>query len=237
MPNPPPLITPALLLAAEPGIVAAYSNDIAPAMDAYARAYAVNTKLRIAHFLAQMGHESSFKVREEDGVYSAKRMREVFGCKGGMKQYNAATGDCRLGRLRDKLWTQESTYAGNAKNLLSYAYASRNGNGDEASGEGFAYRGRGMVQLTGKSNYALFTKAHNAKNPDDLQDFVRNPDLLSKQLKYGVESAFFFWDNNRLNALADRDDVKAVTIAVNGGENGLPDRMARLARVKKALGA
>lgn len=230
-----PTITPALLLVADSSNPASYYNDIAPAMDAYARAYAVNTALRVAHFLSQIGHESSFKCREENGSYSAKRMREVFGCKGGMKNYNAGKDDCNLGRLRDKLWTQEAFYAGNAKNLLGYAYAGRNGNGDEASGDGFRYRGRGMIQLTFKSNYTDFSASHNKRNPDDPQDFVVNPDLVA-QLKYGVESAFYFWDAHKINALADKDDINAVTTAVNGGLNGVPDRQLRLTRIKKALG-
>jgi predicted chitinase len=163
-------------------------------------------------------------------------MLEIFGCKGGSRNYQAAKDDCTKGRLREKLWADETKYAGNAKNLLGYVYALRLGNGDEASGDGYKYRGRGMMQLTGKTNYSKFTISHNQKNPSDPRDFVANPDLLVTDAKYGIESAFYFWDAARINPIADSDDVSRVTTAVNGGLNGLPDRKARLERVKKALG-
>jgi len=229
-------ITSALLKTAEPANTDAYYDSIAPLMDQHARTYGIDTPIRVAHFLAQIGHESKFKIAQENGNYSATRMRQVFGCKGGQGKYDAAADDCTAGRLREKLWTEEGKYANNAANLLSYAYASRLGNGDEASGEGFKYRGRGMIQLTGKTNYSKFTTAHNKKNPADQRDFVANPDLVATDLNFGVESAFYFWDARNINAIADTDDVRDVTIAVNGGENGLPDRTARLTRIKQALG-
>ncbi len=228
-------ITPALITAADSSNPPDYVRLLASAMSNLAEVYGINTPLRVAHFLSQIGHESKFKMKAESGNYKAKRMREVFGCKGGMRNYDATTDDCKLGRLRDKLWTEEAKYAGNDRNLLSYAYASRMGNGDEASSDGFKYRGRGMVQLTGKNNYSDFTKSHNLKLPADRQDFVANPDLLTV-LKYGVESSFFFWDVRKINAAADRDSIEEVTKLVNGGMNGLPDRKLRLARVRQALG-
>jgi predicted chitinase len=230
------IITPALIKAADSSNPPDFVNLLASAMSDLAEAYAIKTPLRVAHFLSQIGHESNFKMKAESGNYKAKRMREVFGCKGGMKNYDATKDDCKLGRLRDKLWTEETKYAGNAHNLLSYAYASRLGNGDEASGDGFKYRGRGMVQLTGKTNYSDFTKSHNLKLPGDRQDFVANPELLTTVLKYGVESAFFFWDVRNINEAADRDSIEEVTKLVNGGLNGLSDRKLRVARVRQVLG-
>jgi predicted chitinase len=109
------------------------------------------------------------------------------------------------------------------------------GNGDEASGDGYKYRGRGMMQLTGKNLYKKFTTTHNKKNPADQRDFEANPELLN-ELAYGVESAFFYWDSRNINAIADTDNLTKVTIAVNGGTNGLTDREARLKRIKKELG-
>jgi len=191
----------------------------------------------VAHFLSQIGHESKFKIVEENGSYNAKRMREVFGCKGGMKNYDKNKDECTGERLRDKLWTEESKYANNANNLLAYVYAGpRLGNGDEASGDGYKYRGRGMIQLTFKDNYSKFTAAHNQKNPGDPRDFVADPDVLLTDPKYAVESAFYFWDDRKINPLADDDNAVKVTKAVNGGLNGLPDREARLKRIKAALG-
>ena len=229
-------ITTALLKAADSTNTDEYYDSIVEAMTKYAEAYAIDTALRVAHFLSQIGHESGFRIVEEAGSYSAKRMREIFGCRGGSGNYDAAKDDCKLGRLRDKLWTEEGKYAGNPKNLLGFVYASRLGNGDEASGDGFKYRGRGMIQLTGKTNYSKFTTSHNAKSPEDQRDFVENPDLLVTNTTYGIESAYFFWDARRLNTIADSDDVVEVTKAVNGGTIGLPDREKRLNRIKKELG-
>jgi predicted chitinase len=229
------MITIAILKAAEPGNSDKYYQSILDGMNKYAEAYKINSKLRVAHFLAQIAHESGLKVVEESGNYSAERMHQIFGCKGGAKNYDAGQDDCKLGRLRDKLWTEQAKYARNAKNLLGYVYANRLGNGDEASGDGFRYRGRGMIQLTGKTNYQGFTDSHNTRNPDDPQNFVERPELLTDIINYGVESAFYFWDSRSLNAAADTDDVVAVTKLVNGGDIGLPDRKARLARIKAVM--
>jgi len=229
-------ITTASLKAADSTNKDSYYDSIVEMMNRYAEAYAINTALRVAHFLSQIGHESGFKIVQENGNYSAARMRKIFGCKGGSKNYDTAKDDCAMGRLRDKLWTEETRYAGNPKNLLGYVYASRFGNGDEASGDGYKYRGRGMMQLTFKANYSKFTASHNQKNPDDPRDFVADPDLLLTDTKYGIESAYFFWGSRKINAIAYSDNVHDVTIAVNGGLNGLSDREARLQSVKKALG-
>ncbi|MFL6674077.1 MAG: glycoside hydrolase family 19 protein [Massilia sp.] len=233
-------ISPELLLAADASNSLQYYRGIAAILDSCAAAYAVNTNIRLAHFLAQIGHESRFRAAEEDGNYSASRMHEIFGC-GTHAPYDEHTDDCQLrpdgspARIRPKLWTDQARYVHNPQNLLSYAYALREGNGDELSGDGFRYRGRGLMQLTGKNNYRAFTDRHNQKRPDDQQDFVAAPDLLVSQLNYAVESAFYFWDERKLNRIADTDDVVAVTKVVNGGLNGLADRRARLARIKAAM--
>jgi predicted chitinase len=236
------VVSVALLRVADGSNPDTYYEGIVAALADSARRYRVDTPLRLAHFLAQIGHESSFRATEESGSYSAPRMHEIFGCRGGPSQYDRAEDDCKLGpdgkpaRLRPKLWTEQASYAGNPQRLLSYVYANRLGNGDEASGDGYRYRGRGLVQLTGKANYAAFTEAHNVRDSDDLRDFVAEPDLLLSELKYAIESAFYYWDARTVNALADLDDLEGVTRAVNGGLNGLIDRGARLARIKKALG-
>jgi len=229
-------ITTALLKAADSSNTDAYYDSIVDSMNHYAEVYTINTALRIAHFLSQIGHESGFKIIEEKGDYKPERMREVFGCKGGMKNYDKAKDDCKLGRLRDKLWSQEAHYAHNPKNLLGYVYASRIGNGDEASGDGYTYRGRGMMQLTGRDNYAKFTTAHNSKNHGDPQDFVAHPDLIVTDIKYGIESAYYYWDSRHINPIADSDDVVEVTKAVNGGNIGLDDRKMRLKKIKTVMG-
>jgi predicted chitinase len=237
-----PTVTLALLRAADTSNPDDYYAGIVDALNDYARRYQVNTPLRLAHFLAQIGHESGFRALEENGNYSALRMREIFGCRGGRAQYDKTSDECRLGpdgqpaRLRPKLWLEADSYAGNPQRLLSYVYANRLGNGDEASMDGYRYRGRGLVQLTGKDNYAAFTAAHNAHNGADLRDFVAQPELIMSELNYAIESAFYYWDARTVNLLADQDDLEQVTRAVNGGLNGLEDRGARLASIKKILG-
>jgi predicted chitinase len=235
-------ITIALLQAADNTNSADYYAGIVDAVNGYAQAYAIDTRPRIAHFLSQIGHESGFRNASENGSYSAPRMRQVFGCKGGAARYDTATDNCALGadgkpdQLRPKLWSDEATYARNPARLLAYVYALRLGNGDEASGEGFRFRGRGLIQLTGRDNYSGFTACHNRKNPQDPRDFLALPDLLVSELKYGIESAYYFWEANDINPVADGDDVVAVTRKVNGGLNGLDDRRARFERIKNAMG-
>lgn len=237
------IITLEMIVAANLELDIVQCQVVLPYVNKYARSYKMTDKKEIAHFLSQIGHESGFKIVEEDlGRYSAKRMREIFGCKGGKKNYNSSTDSCSLGQLRAKLWTQESHYAGNASNLGSYVYASRMGNGDEASGDGYTYRGRGMIQLTGKSAYQDFTRTHNKMNPSDSKDFVTNPELIITDIEYGVESAFAFWvkktnsSGEHLKELAKHSTVSVVTQIVNGGQNGYADRLKRYNKVAPLLG-
>jgi predicted chitinase len=231
------LITMEMLEIADPSGTRQYHETILPYLNEYAEAYEVNTRLRICHFLAQVGTESGFKVRSEDGYYTATNMRKTFGCKGGKKNYDAGRDDCILGRLsnRTKLWTESASYAGNPEKLFSYVYSSRMGNGDEDSGDGYKYRGRGIIQLTGKDNYKKYNQIHNSTNPDDEQDFLANPDLIVNHIKYGIESAFVYCNMNNFNAAADRDDVIETTQIVNGGQNGIADRTARLKTLKEKI--
>jgi len=161
----------------------------------------ITNNLRLAHFLAQCGHESGgFKAVSENLNYSAKGLQGTFG-----KYFP--------GNLAD-------LYARQPEKIASRVYASRMGNGDEASREGWNYRGRGYIQLTGKSNYTAFTKFTG-------EDCIANPDLVAT--KYPLASAAFFFDSNKLWAICDKgaDDatVTAVTKRVNGGTIGLSDRI------------
>ena len=165
--------------------------------------YKIDTALRLAHFLAQTGHESAqFKAVSENLNYGAKGLRGIFG-----KYFPT-----------DAL---AAAYERKPEKIANKVYASRMGNGDEASGDGYKYRGRGYIQLTGKDNY----KAFDATVPEDI---TANPDLVATQ--YPLLSAAWFWNKNGLNAIADKgaDDatVTAVTKRVNGGTIGLADRIA-----------
>ena len=161
----------------------------------------ITNNLRLAHFLSQCGHESGgFKAVSENLNYSADGLKKIFG-----KYFP--------GNLNE-------SYARQPEKIAARVYASRMGNGDEASKEGFKFRGRGFIQLTGKANYTNFTKFIG-------EDCIANPDLVAT--KYPLASAAFFFDSNKLWSICDKgaDDatVTAVTKRVNGGTIGLADRI------------
>jgi putative chitinase len=166
-----------------------------------AQKFNITNPLRLAHFLAQCGHESAgFKAIKENLNYSADGLKKIF-----PKYFpgNLAEG-----------------YAKNPEKIASKVYGSRMGNGDETTKEGFKFRGRGYIQLTGKDNYTKFAKFIG-------EDTVANPDLVAT--KYPLASAAFFFDSNKLWAICDKgaDDatVTAVTKRVNGGTIGISDRI------------
>ena len=166
-----------------------------------AKKFNITTNLRLAHFLSQCGHESGgFKAVSENLNYSTDGLKKVFG-----KYFP--------GNLAE-------SYAKQPEKIASRVYGNRMGNGDEASKEGFKFRGRGYIQLTGKANYTSFTKFIG-------EDCVSNPDLVAT--KYPLASAAFFFDSNKLWTICDKgaDDatVTAVTKRVNGGTLGLSDRI------------
>jgi putative chitinase len=161
----------------------------------------ITNNLRLAHFLAQCGHESGgFKAVSENVNYSAAGLKGIFG-----KYFP--------GNLAE-------SYARNPQKIASRVYGGRMGNGPEATGDGYKFRGRGFIQLTGKNNYTQFSKFIG-------EDCVANPDLVAT--KYPLASAGFFFDSNKLWAICDKgaDDatVTAVTKKVNGGILGLQDRI------------
>jgi putative chitinase len=161
----------------------------------------ITNPLRLAHFLAQCAHESgNFRAVSENLNYSAKGLKAVFG------RY-----------FPDNL---AESYARKPEKIASRVYGNRMGNGDEASGEGYKFRGRGYIQLTGKNNYTKFGSFVG-------EDTIANPNLVSE--KYPLASAAFFFDSNGLwkycDAGADESAVKNVTRRVNGGYNGLEDRL------------
>ena len=161
--------------------------------------FGIDTPVELAHFLAQCGHESGgFRVVNENLNYSAKGLMGIF------KKYFPTA-------------VLAEQYQRKPEKIANRVYASRMGNGDEASGEGFKYRGRGFIQLTGKQNYTAFGKAIGV-------DIAANPDLVAT--KYPLLSAAWFFSKNCLAKCKDASDasVLAVTKCVNGGTIGLPDR-------------
>jgi putative chitinase len=168
-------------------------------------------KLRLAHFLAQCAHESgSFKLVKENLNYSEQSLKSIFG------KY-----------FRD---VPASDYARNPEKIASRVYGGRMGNGSESTKDGWKFRGRGYIQLTGKNNYVEFSKFIG-------EDCVNNPDLVSD--KYPLASAAFFFDSNNLwrycDLGSDEDTIKKVTKAVNGGYHGLDDRRSKFNKIWSAL--
>ena len=164
--------------------------------------FQINTPLRLAHFLAQCGHESGgFKATSENLNYSAKGLMGIF------KKYFPTEA-------------LANAYQRNPQKIANKVYANRMANGSEASGDGFKFRGRGYIQLTGRDNYTQFGKAIG-------EDIANNPDVVSG--KYALLSAAWFWSKNGLNKLADGGSTDAVvtsiTKRVNGGTIGLTDRI------------
>jgi putative chitinase len=171
----------------------------------------ITNNLRLAHFLAQCGHESGgFKAVSENLNYSASGLKNIFA-----KYFP--------GNLSE-------SYARQPQKIASRVYGGRMGNGSEETGDGFKFRGRGYIQLTGKNNYINFAKFIG-------EDTMNNPDLVAT--KYPLASAAFFFDSNKLWSICDRGadtaTVTAVTKRVNGGTIGLADRIKHFNEYYKLL--
>jgi putative chitinase len=164
--------------------------------------FELNTPMRLAHFLAQSGHESGgFKALNENLNYGAKGLRGIFS-----KYFPTDAKALEYERKPEK--------------IANLVYGGRMGNGPESSGEGYKFRGRGYIQLTGKDNYTAFSKAIN-------EDCVANPELVAT--KYPLASAAWFFHKNGLHKIADEgattEVVTKITKRVNGGTIGLEDRI------------
>lgn len=159
--------------------------------------YQVNTQLRIAHFMAQIEHESNLKPVSENLNYSAEGLMITF------KKYFPNP-------------TMANFYAKKPIKIANRVYADRMGNGNETSGDGYKFRGRGFIQITGKSNYLVLSK-------DTKINCYNNPNLLLKEANSMI-SALWFWQKNKLNDLADKNDIVGITKKINGGTNGLEHR-------------
>lgn len=168
--------------------------------------HGITTPLRLAHFFAQLHHESGLKPISENLNYSASRLQVIF------KKYFPND-------------TLANFYARKPEKIANRVYADRMGNGNEASGDGWKYRGRGFIQITGKNNYAKLSEETGI-------DYVTNPDLLLTEADSMI-SALWFWSSRNLNKYADADDVKMVTRLINGGLNGFDHRVKLLDKYKK----
>ena len=174
--------------------------------------FSLNSPIRLAHFLSQCAHESgNFKAVNENLNYGAAGLKSIFG------KY-----------FKDD--ASAKAYERKPEKIANKVYASRMGNGDEASGDGWKFRGRGYIQLTGKDNYSQFDKVVE-------DDILANPDLVAT--KYPLMSAAFFFEKNNLWKIcdggADKEDVIALTKRINGGTHGLEDRLAKFALFNSLL--
>lgn len=167
--------------------------------------FAIDNPFRIAGFLSQTAHESAgFKFVSENLNYSAASLMRVWPT-----------------RFPNVEIAQR--YAMQPEKIANRAYADRMGNGDEASGDGWKYRGRGLIQLTGKNNYVAYSMACD-------NEALQKPDIVAEP-KYAAESAGWFWNVNRLNTLADAQDVVGMTKRINGGTHGLDDRQMKYSKI------
>lgn len=172
--------------------------------------YEINTPNRIAAFIAQCAHESaSFTALHENLNYRSETLSKVW-----PKKFPASIAQ---------------QYAHKPEAIANRAYASRMGNGDEASGDGWRYCGRGLIQLTGKDNYTAFADSIGI-TPEEVSDYVQT-------FEGAAQSACWFWESNNLNQYADSGDIETMTKRINGGTLGLEDRKKHYEHAKHVLGS
>jgi len=200
----------AALTGGNPALAAKWLEPLNAAMPEFN----INTPARVAMFLAQLAHESAgFAITEESLFYrSADRLRAVWPSRFSSKS------DAELAPLLK-----------NPHGLASLVYAGRMGNGDVASADGWNYRGRGLIQLTGLDNHRAASIALGI-------DFVVDPDSVADP-DNAARVAAWFWQENGCNELADASDYLAITRRINGGTNGQQDRFAKLAMIQAAMAA
>lgn len=188
-----------------PQEIDAFFEPLSEAMEEFE----INTPRRMAAFLAQTAHESgNFKQIKENLNYSADGLRKIF-----TKYFKDVDAD---------------DYARQPEKIANRVYSNRMGNGDEASGDGWAFRGRGLIQLTGRTNYEHCGQALDV-------DLISEPGWLETP-EGAAWSAAWFWDSRDLNELADAGDIKMITKRINGGFIGLEDRIEHYETALEALG-
>ncbi len=172
--------------------------------------YEINTPQRIAAFIAQCAHESgNFVFLTENLNYKAESLMKIFG-----KYF--------------KDMPTAKAYEKKPEKIANRIYANRMGNGDEASGDGWRYRGRGLIQLTGKTNYTWFAAS--------LEISAEEAAEYTQTFEGAAQSACWFWETNKLNKEADAGDIKTMTRKINGGFIGLDDRIKHYNHALHVLG-
>jgi putative chitinase len=175
--------------------------------------YEINTAQRIAAFVAQCSHESGgFTALKENLNYKAVTLRKIF------PKYFPS----------DDLANAYANMPNKPEAIANKVYASRMGNGDESSGDGYRYCGRGLIQLTGKNNYQAFA--------DSLEMDVEDVPEYLATFEGAAQSACWFWESNNLNQWADKGDILTLTKRINGGTIGLDDRIKHYQHALHVLG-
>jgi putative chitinase len=173
--------------------------------------YEINTPKRIAAFMAQCAHESGgFIFLTENLNYRAESLMKTF------KKYFPDMATAKA-------------YERNPQKIANRVYADRMGNGNEASGDGWKYRGRGLIQLTGKTNYPWFAASLEI-SPEEAAEYTQT-------FEGAAQSACWFWETNKLNQYADSGDIVTMTKRINGGTIGLDDRIKHYEHALHVLGA
>lgn len=176
--------------------------------------YDINTPQRIAAFIAQCAHESGgFIALKENLNYKAATLRKIF------PKYFPT----------DEIANQYASLPNKQEAIANKVYANRMGNGDESSGDGYRYCGRGLIQLTGKDNYTWFAAS--------LQISVEDAAHYLETFEGAAQSACWFWETNNLNQWADKNDILTLTKRINGGTIGLEDRIKHYEHALHVLGA
>lgn len=186
-------------------------KDWANALSTVLPEHGIDTQDRILAFMAQCGHESAeWTSFSENLNYSERALKTVFG------KYFRNTS------------LNPENYARKPEKIANVVYAGRMGNGPTNSGDGWKYRGRGPIQLTGKNNYEAFSLEFGV-------DAVDNPEIVARDKKVSILSAVWFWNSNDLNEYADKKDIKGMTRVINGGYNGLQHRKYLFERCSLAM--
>lgn len=182
--------------------------------------FQINTPARLSAFIAQTGHESTSFSRLSENLYytDAERVARIF---------RSGFDTNKNGVIEPAEVAFALAYTRNPEKLANRAYAGRGGNGDEASGDGWRYRGRGLIQVTFRDNYFRCGKALGL-------DLIATPDLLLEYVN-AARSAAWYWQTNSCNELADKGDFLAVTRRINPPAEGQADRLARLEVARAAL--
>lgn len=205
-------ITQQQLLRAAPELYKPRLDEFVAYFNQWAEPFDVNTPLRVAHFLAQVFHESgNLRYCEENLNYSADGLLKTF-----PKYFKSRA--------------EATAFARKPEKIANRVYGGRMGNGPEASGDGWRFRGRGLIGTTGRSNYQQY-----ADSEFCVGDLMADPGLLAKA-PGNVKSALFFWWKNNCNKWADADDCDGLTRRINGGTNGLANRKFLLRRFRKEYG-